>query len=62
MQYSQWQPKMEHFFFKREDIPEEEGTHDLHSLSELSSSENHQIQSGTVHQSIGGQSVAADSC
>lgn len=51
-----------YFFFKGQEIPEEEDTHDLHSLSELSSSENHQIQSGTVRQSIGGQSVAAGSC
>lgn len=50
------------FFFKGEEIPEEEDTHYLHSPGELSSSENHQIQSGTVHQHIGGQSVAASSC
>lgn len=50
------------FFSKKEEIPEEEDTHDLHSLSESSSSENHQIQSGTVHQSTAGQSAAAGSC
>lgn len=50
------------FFSKREEIPEEEDTHGLHSLSESSSSENHQIQSGTVHQSTAGQSAAAGSC
>lgn len=54
--------KQNNFFFKGDEIPEEENTHGLHSLGELGSSENHQIQSGTAHQSIGGQSVAAGNC
>lgn len=62
VQYSQRQPAVELFYFKEEEIPEEEDTHGLHSPSELSSSENHQIRSGTVRQSIGGQSAAAGSC
>lgn len=54
--------KQNNFFLKGDEIPEEGDTHDSHSPGVLGSSENHQIQSGTAHQSIGGQSVAAGNC
>lgn len=54
--------KQKNSFLKGDEIPEEGDTHDSHSPGVSGSSENHQIQSGTAHQSIGGQSVAAGNC